>query len=242
MSRLPDRPGRAVSSQVRSGTNPWVDILLDAPPYVLPADAAHIDAFNQTLRSSDDPCRIDLDLPPEPWMGLHSSMVVLLLCNPGVEPQDHEVSKRPEVASALRANITEPGGTPMLWLADDVADTPGGRWWRGRTKGMLELGLDYPGIANRLLVVQFHPYHSVKWSCLPVTLSSQVASFALVEAAIDRGATIVLRRAEKPWKVAVPRLLHYPRLLSSRSVRNASLSVRNIGSDGFQMIADTLSQ
>jgi hypothetical protein len=234
-------PAQDVPAQARSGADPWVDMPLD-PPYVLPADAAHIYAFNDTLPSHDDPRRIDLDLPPEPWMGLHSSTVVLLLCNPGVEPQDHEASRRPEVASALRANITVPGGTPMLWLADEVADTPGGRWWRRTTKGMLDLGLNYAGIANQLLVVQFHPYHSVKWSCLPVTLSSQPAGFALVEAAIDRGATIVLSRAAKPWKVAVPRLLHYPRLLSTKSARNASLSAGNIGADGFQMIADALSQ
>ena len=223
-------------------SNPWIDFALETPPFVIPADATHIDAFNKTLSPSDAPCCIDLSIPPEPWMGLHSSIVVLLLCNPGMEPQDYEVSRRPEVASALKANLTVPGGAPMLWLADEVADTPGGRWWRRTTWGMLEQGLDYSDIARRLLVVQFHAYHSVKWSCPPFTLPSQHAGFALVESAIDRGATIVLSRGAKPWKVAVPRLLEYPCLLSTRSVRNASLSARNIGDEGFQMIAQALSQ
>jgi len=220
--------------------NPWRDFPKQAP-YVLAADAPHIHAFNSTLRH-DDLHKIELGLPPEPWMGLHSAQLLVLLCNPGLDPGDFEASRHSVVASNWRANLTTTGGIPVLWLNDQLADTPGGRWWRRATKGLLELSLDYAEIAKRILAVEFHAYHSVKWWCPPVTLPSQPAGFALVEQAIDREATIVLSRAVRFWKVAVPRLVDYPRLVATRTVRSLSFGERNFTPRAYQLVREALFQ
>lgn len=50
-------------------------------------------------------------------------------------------------------------------------------------------------LANHLLAVEFHGYHSENWQALPVTLPSQLYTFSLVEGAMGRGAVIVVLRA-----------------------------------------------
>jgi hypothetical protein len=48
--------------------NPWLQ-LPASPPFVLPADRPHIEAFNNRLRPNQERCRLDLSLYPAPWMG-----------------------------------------------------------------------------------------------------------------------------------------------------------------------------
>ncbi len=100
---------------------------------------------------------------------------------------------------------------------------------RRSTAGLADAGVLGPGtcffgdlysfgeLSHCVLNVEFHGYHSVRWSALPVTLPSQWFGFSLVEQAIDRGAVIVLTRAAREWRVAVPGLASYPRLARAKA-------------------------
>lgn len=72
------------------------------------------------------------------------------------------------------------------------------------------------------------------------SLPSQPFGFGLVRAALDRDAVVVLARAARFWRVAIPELGHYDRVVTTRSVSNAAMSVANPGEHGFAMVAEAL--
>lgn len=221
--------------------NPWARIP-DRPPYGCPADLPHLEAFNATLKADEPRLRLDLSLPPEPFLGLHDARLVVLLANPGRSPHDAAMYARDGVTERSLAGTASPGGAPHHFLAEDMRDTPGGMWWRRTLRGLLELGHSYDLLARRVLAVQFHGYHSAAWQPLPITLPSQPYGFALVRRAVERGAVIVLGRAASAWRVAVPQLGPYENVVRPRSLRNAALSRGNFSPPEFAKMADALTE
>jgi len=105
-----------------------------------------------------------------------------------------------------------------------------------------EEGYSFDELSQCVLDVEFHGYHSVRWSALPVTLPSQWFGFCLVEQAMDRGAVIVLTRAAREWLVAVPGLASYRKLVPTNSAQTASLGRGNLGPQGFSLVTDAINQ
>lgn len=219
--------------------NPW-STLPDHSPFVLPADEPYITAFNQSLPESDTAHRLITDLPPAPFAGYHNSPLVVLLGNPGWTPRDRvEQCARERLPLILEAARSRTG-TPVYALTGPFQYTSAGRWWRSRTRDLaLALG-SFDALAERLLVVELHGYHSRKWVAPFVTLPSQWFGFQLVGDAMDRGATIIVARCHRHWWTSVPGLHRYERAIQHlASTRSAYLSRANLA-ENFDLVLQAL--
>jgi hypothetical protein len=221
--------------------NPWRG-LDSSTPYVTADDEPYVMAWNDSLpEGKDSPFFLDLGLPPEPFLGSHDAPVVVLSANPGHAPDDAAAYQRIGASGRL-AEIAGEGGAPLRWVADDVRGTPGGKWWRKTLGALNKAGYGFDELARCVLDVEFHGYHSARWHAFPVTLPSQRFGFGLVEQAITRDAVIVLTRAEREWKVAVPGLAGHGRLIRAKSWQTSSLSPGNLGPEGFRLVTDAIEQ
>src|ERR1700741_4639309 len=61
--------------------NPWCKLPHSAP-FVLPEDRTSVDVFNEHY--ADENTKLQLDTPPEPFLGPLDAPMVFLLLNPGV--------------------------------------------------------------------------------------------------------------------------------------------------------------
>jgi len=211
------------------------------PPYVLASDRPYLDAYKATLKADDDDHRIAFDLPPEPFLGLRVTPVVVLSCNPALTVGAAEQFAVPGFKDAAMANLTAPGGTSNYALEDRFRTTPGGRWWRARLSGLLPLvNDDYSKLARLVSSIEFHGYWSKNWQAPLVTIPSQRYGFGLVEDAINRRATIIIARAEKYWRQAVRAFDNYDGLVMTKTPRVAALSKGNLYEDGYRRVAESL--
>jgi hypothetical protein len=217
--------------------NPWTE-LPGRAPFVLADDLAYVEAFNRYARAD---VALDLDLLPHPVLGPREGSLVVLGLNPGVAA-DSLTSERGALAEACRASVVDPtdGGPAHPGLLGAYRGSALGRWWRRCLGGPMGEGRDPEAIAPRVLSVEFHGYHSRSWSAPPVTLPSQRFGFALVEAAIGRGATIVLLRGERAWMVAVPALGSYAGCVRNPHPRVSRISAGNLGEEGYGKVLAAL--
>jgi hypothetical protein len=221
--------------------NPWT-ALPKRPPFVLPDDRPYVEAWNRTFGTQWERLRLHLEVLPEPFAGPRDASVVTLGLNPGWS-ETSLLDLAPRRRSALLwGNL---GNDPALHiqpnLTEAFAGTAGGVWGR-RTMHALAVGsgLGFEELSRRMLSIEFHGYHSVGWAALPVTLPSQRYGFDLLRSAIARGAIVVVLRGLRIWEVAVPSLQGYRRAYSTNSVRNASISARNLGGDAFAKVCGAL--
>ena len=75
--------------------NPWLE-LPPCPPYVLPKDRPHIEAFNGKLGPDQAAFRIDLSLIPVPFMGNPEAKLVLLTRNPKFVQDELQAKRDPD--------------------------------------------------------------------------------------------------------------------------------------------------
>jgi hypothetical protein len=216
--------------------NPW-ERLPQVPPYVLAEDRPHIDEFNRTARED---VSIHLELFPEPFLGRSDAPVILLNLNPGFDELDRLAHHdRAEFVAACRDNLVHAlVDYPLFLLNPALADSPGGRWWLQRLGPLIgECGLR--AVAQRVLCVEYFPYHSKKFKALRTRLDSQLYGFQLVIAALKRRALVVAMRSEEKWLQAVPSLRGYDRLYRLDSRQNVTVSARNCP-DGFRAIVESV--
>lgn len=216
--------------------SPWVRFS-GREPYVLPEDKPIVDRWNERL-GPDDPRRLELHVLPEPFLGYHDAPVLILMANPGSVPADRRID-RGWVTAANQQALAAPGGTVMYSLDDKAATFPGGLWWRRMTRRLLAPGRTYADLAARLLVVQWHGYHSARPSLPPERLPSQDFAVDLVARAMDRQAPIIIGTAGSFWRSRVPGLGAYPGLIAKNSPQAMSLSERNLGS-GYAAVSAAL--
>ena len=226
------------NAEVNPIVSPWLNTPRNAP-YVLPEDSAAVHQWNASLIPGD-PRLIELHVLPEPVLGLHDAPVLLLLANPGSTPGDRLIN-RTWLTSANRDALLSPGGTPNYCLDDRASTFPGGRWWRGATRGLLAPGRSYADLAAKILVVQYHGYHSARASLPHQNLPSQDFAVTLVTQAMEREAVVILGTASRFWLSRIPRLGRYRNLVTKNSPQSKSLSPRNLG-DGFSNVAAALSR
>lgn len=215
--------------------NPWTRPLCE-PPYVLPEDRAVVDRWNASL-DAGDPKRIELHVLPEPFLGYHDAPVLVLMANPGSVPADRRID-RGWLTEANQRSLAAPCGTPMYCLDDRAATFPGGQWWREATRGLLAPGRTFADLARKILVVQYHGYHSARPSPL-WELPSQDFAVSLVTRAMSRDAAIIIGTASPFWRSHVPGLSSYRSLVAKNSPQTRSLSPGNLGI-GYQTVAAAL--
>jgi hypothetical protein len=213
--------------------NPWLELPLN-PPYVLPKDRRHIDAFNGALRPNQAEFRLDLSLMPVPFMGNPDAGLVVLARNPKFVPGDLR-DQNPDYVATLRANIEgRPGAQAAIGLLERFRDMPAGEYWRPKFKAVLDRVESSDDLARRVLIVELHAYRSEKYRRLRNPLPSQAYGFDLVSAAIRRRATIVVVGAGE-WRTAVPELRSYP-VVPQGNPYSPILSPGNCGCEGFQQV------
>ncbi len=214
--------------------NPWLELPTSAP-YVLPEDATAIEAFN---RAADVRHRVDLTLLPEPFLGRPDAPVVLLCLNPGWKPWNAALHETPSFARASRASLEHAESPTPFFLLDPELNLPGGGWWRRKLRWPIEeVGLEV--VANRVLCVEYFPYHSQRYGSRVPRVPSQDYGFGLVRDAMEREAAIVVMRSARRWEAAIPELASYGHRYHLRNVQNVCISPNNCP-DGYAAVINAL--
>jgi hypothetical protein len=206
---------------------------------VLPCDEEKVTIYSARARGD---YKIQLDLMPEPFIGLPDAPVVLLNLNPGFDPGDPEVHRYPKYRDVLRNNCCHVSSQfPFFFLHPDFREKPGGRWWRKKLKCLLE-EFGERGLARSIFCVEYFPYHSrhFRWPRRLHQLQSQQYGFGLVRSAIGRNAVVVIMRARKRWLESVPELEGYAGVLTLNSPQNVVLSPGNFAGDGFGVVVSAI--
>lgn len=214
--------------------NPWID-LPTQPPYVLTDDQVAIGRFNQTAPAST---RIETALLPEPFVGRVDAPVVLLTLNPGVSAGDFTLHEQPEFRRCVtQCHRQDAMAFPNYYL-DPAVSGPGARWLH-RIARPLVSALGAQAVATGLSLMEFFPYHSERFAHARLRVTSQAYTFALVRAAMARGAAIFITRGWGLWYGAVPELRAHPRLFFTRSVQNIVISPNNCP-EGYPVVEASL--
>lgn len=203
--------------------NPWAS-LPKTPPFVLPQDAGVIEKFNEHAPPNK---RYDLSLMPEPFFGNPLAPVIALALNPGWSPSDADVHAAEKFRAQSRDSLTHRlRPHPFLHLQPDAV-TPGAQWWNRIARKLIdEIGIER--MSAGLMCVQYFPYHSVEYKPTGELVPSQAYGFALVRAAMERGADVIIMRSGRQWRLAVPALASYARIHHVINPRNPTLSPGNL--------------
>lgn len=211
--------------------NPWRDLPAN-PPYVLPADAPSIAAFNHKLRPDQERYRIQLDtVIPEPFVGdPRRAAIVILLANAGYKTIDDEAHADPAFRTALLQNLRHAKADyPFYFLDPAFHSTPGGVWWRQRLRLLID-ATSLETVAEKVACVEWFTYKSTSFK--PCQVPSQAYGFSLVQAALDRGAIVIPLRSYALWQKAVPTIADQPELVTTSSTQNVYLTPRNLKLNG----------
>jgi len=143
---------------------------------------------------------------PEPFIGNpKSARVVLLGLNPGHSPEDEKSQRNLEFQNAMFSNLQHKlEEYPFYPLNPAFKETGAGKWWSLRTRKLqIESGLDDQMFAERLLVIEWFPYHSQRSGLAPKRLCpSQEYSFQLARQMLLEKKLVVRMRSEKHWTEA----------------------------------------
>jgi len=207
--------------------NPWHN-LPKKSPYILPEDLELIQHHRHFSN-----LRLDA-LPGQIIGGLDTAEVVFLLLNPGFNENDVAVDiKLPGFIEDNQSNHLDPYNSPFLYFNKGYELTGGYKWWTRILKPLIQADVPVTTLRNKIMTIEYFPYHSKDWKDLP-RIPSQQFAFDLVHEAIDRNKIIVIR-SPKRWIEAVPELAEYP-YVTFRSQLNVSVSPKNIGEENFNNI------
>ena len=213
--------------------NPWQNL---KPLYVLPEDFAAI-AFHRNYSN----LRLDT-LPEQVIGGLDKAEVIFLLLNPGFDEKDITVNLTlPHFIEANRHNSIDPFSSPFYYFGGDLEKTSGYGWWRRVLNPLIESGVTEAMLRDKIMAIEYFPYHSKTYEDLPVVPSQKMA-FDLVREAIDRNKTIVIMRGKSYWcaDVAVPELVTYKHVIVHPNPRNVAISPKNTGEGNFNVIRNLI--
>lgn len=205
--------------------NPWQNL---KPLYVLPEDFT-------VLASHRNYSNLRLDaLPSQVIGGLDRAEVVFLFLNPGFAESDvTDDLFNPQFVTASRLNHLDPYGSPFYLFNEELKRTGGYAWWRRVLNPLIQVGVTEEMLREKIMVIEFFPYHSEDWGNFPRVPSQEVA-FDLAREAIKRNKTLIVRSV-RMWLKAVPELASYPYVTFNSSM-NVSVSPNNIGEENFNNI------
>ena len=220
--------------------NPWSQLPSTAE-FVLPGDREIITAYNKQYGSRQD-VQLHPELLPEPFIGHPSAPVYLLSLNPGFSDEDRVLHRNAAFCRAVERCLQhEELDWPFYYLNPDFADSPGAKWWTGKTRRLAEkVGMQ--ALAQNLFCVELFPYHSRKYQRIPKRISpnglvpSSEYSLRLVRQAIAEEKRIVVMRARKHWEELVPELRGYQRRILLYSAQNVCLSPGNMETSNFEAL------
>jgi hypothetical protein len=213
--------------------NPWVDLPVEAP-FVLAEDAPLLP------RAMERRTDIMLDILPEPFVGNpETARVVFLLLNPGYVPEDLEINKDPYFVRQNRANLLHQAQPSFYYLDPRLSYSGGYIWWKKKLNGLVRAGFGLDELAEKIMCVEYLPYHSVNYKHSKQILPSQRYSFELVRRAVEQGKVIVMMRSERIWLEAVPELAGYD-YIKLRNPQNTAISPGNMPPEAFDRLIAAL--
>lgn len=175
-------------------------------------------------------------LPGQFAGGLNNAEVVLLALNPGYDKRDEVVDLQlPEFVDANCNNHIDPYSSQFYYFDGGLDQTAGYEWWARILKPLLQAGITEATLRQKIMLIEYFPYHSVSDPKIKTRIPSQQFAFDLVREAITRGKTIVVMRALPLWLAAVHELAGYP-YMKVRSWRNPTISPNNLGEANFNTI------
>lgn len=230
--------------------NPWLGLPLGAP-YVHPADLDIV--YGARARAFGADHQLRFELLPEPYLGDPEARVLLLSRNPGFHPDDASAHGQADFRAACRANLAHQAfGRPFYLLDPSFQETPGGQYWRQklgyvaervrRAIGAKEIEAAWQAVAQGVLCVEYHGYHSPLYRSLGATLPTQRYGFALVAGAVRRGAVVLALRSVRDWIEAVPELQGCEKFFRARSPQNVTVTPRNCPEGWYSVIEGILEQ
>ena len=180
--------------------NPWVKLSSDGPEYVLDDDKECICHHNA---SASFLTRFEPESIPEPFIGNPATARVAFLGkNPGHrEGAEEEYKRNKELCAAMFSNLRHDlADYPFYPLNPDFARTGAGEWWSKRTAQLQEaLDGDLRKLSERMMVIEWFPYHSMRFRVPKIDCPSQQYSFQLVQDLFDRDVLVVGMRAANLW-------------------------------------------
>lgn len=225
---------------MKTDANPWWK-LGDKAPFVLGIDRSDIERYNTSVRTPD--AKVLTESIPEPFIGNpDSARVVLLSLNPGHSEDDQKWHSNPEFQKAMLNNLRhKPQIYPFYPLNPAFAASGAGRWWRPRTRELQEAsGLDPRTFSERLLVIEWFPYHSMKSALRTKRIcESQKYSFELakeMKEMLDKK-LVVRMRSRKHWAEVDPRFGKIPSL---KNPQCGYISRGNCEGDLFEQIVKAI--
>jgi hypothetical protein len=181
-------------------TNPWTKLESGRNGYVLDEELGAVEDFNLHVGSST--AKILFDALPEPYIGNpDSAKVVLLGLNPGYSASDPYWHAKEDFRRALLLNLKhELKEYPFYPLNPAFRESGTGQWWRQHTAQLKDAsGLDEPTFAERIMVIEWFPYHSVSFKVSRVRFPSQRYSFDLAGEMLRRNRLLVGMRSKQLW-------------------------------------------
>lgn len=214
--------------------NPWQK-LPDSEPYIIREDLEAIEHHKNFMG-------LRLDTLPEPLVGgLDNAKVVFLALNPGFTNADVDVNMQlPEFINGCRTNLQNPFTSPFYYFSGGLEKTGGYKWWRARLKPLLTAGISLEILRDKIMMVEYFPYHSVNYKHINNFTPSQLYSFEIVREAIRRDKVIVVMRSKNLWLEAVPELANHNYMTLS-SAQNVVISPKNLGELNFKVLLSELS-
>lgn len=222
--------------------NPWLQLRRDSDQFVLEQDRDCVRRHNQ---SADYQTMFATESIPEPFIGRpETATVVFLGKNPGhATGAEIEYRKNPALCDAMFANLKhELREHPFYPLNPAFANTGAGKWWRERSRELQwELRGDLNKLSERMMVIEWFPYHSMRFKRPKGECPSQSYSFHLARQMINRGVLVVGMRARSLWENVDERIAtaQFPFL---RNPQCGHISAGNSDGDLFRRIVNALNE
>jgi len=217
--------------------NPWLNLSMSKKgTYIAEQDKEFFSEPKNQKRLGN----IQLNVLPEPYVGkINKAKIVFLLLNPGYREGDDQIS-RPgtDYFRENKLSLIHESNPPFYVLDAKLKKSGGYKWWNRILNPLMKEGVSHKDCSEKIMCIQYFPYHSVKYHHFSKPPPSQKYSDDLVKQAIAKKKMIVMMRSERKWLERIPELQeNYIKILN---YRNPMISRNNMNPGDFDAIVKLL--